>query len=133
MDLDQIIDPFAGYVCHVPAGLLSFVPRLVMNSHHWKDGKGSIDKGSIDSVTKKKANEPSRLSGGDSFHPLPSIYRGSLKKRQLHKSAKVKPCFVNKSVRFGRTELSLVWRNPYREIYNLGMFSRRVVKNKNEK
>ena len=47
--------------------LLSFGPRLVMNSHHQKDGKWSIDEGSIDSVTKPEANEPCRFSGGDSF------------------------------------------------------------------
>ena len=44
------------------ASLLSFVPRLVRNSHHQKDGKWSIGKESIDSVTKTEANEPSRLS-----------------------------------------------------------------------
>ena len=86
------------------ASLLSFVPRLVMNSHHRKDGKWSIDKGSIDSVTKKEANEPSRLSGGDSFIQYRAYIAGRLKKGNY---TKVKPCFDTKSVRFGRTELSL--------------------------
>ena len=40
---------------------------------------------------------------------------------------KSQPCFDTKSVRFGRTELSLFWRTPRREIYNLGMVSGPVL------
>ena len=51
---------------NVAVSLLSFGPRLVMNSHRWKYGKWSTDKESIDSVTKAETNETSRFSGGHS-------------------------------------------------------------------
>ena len=44
---------------HVGASLLSFSPRLLMNDHHWKDGKWLKDKEPIDSVTKTEAKDPS--------------------------------------------------------------------------
>ena len=62
------------------ASLSSFGPRLLMNDHHWKDGKWLKDKKPIDSVTKTEANEPSRLSGGDFFITFPAYIAGRLKR-----------------------------------------------------
>ena len=77
-----------------------------MKDHHRNDGKSFKDKDPIDSVTKTEANEPSCLSGGDSFI--------------THQD------FDNKSVRFGRTELLFFW-NPIRETYKMGMVSGPVL------
>ena len=70
------------------ASLLSLFPTLVHEEHHGKNGNQSIDKESIDSVTKKHVNIVSHFSHGDSIranHQFPGIYRGSLEKRQKHK------------------------------------------------
>ena len=41
----------------------------------------------------------------------------------IRSQKRARSCFATKSVRFGRTELSLFLRNPRREIYKLGMLS----------
>ena len=77
---------------HMGASLLSFCPRLMMNEHHWKDGKWFKEKAPIDSVTKAEANEPSCLSGGDSF----ITHRASIAVRLKNCNyTKVKPCFCH--------------------------------------
>ena len=102
-----------------------------MNSHHRKDGKWSIDKGSIDSVTKKEANEPSRLSSADSFIHYRAYIAGRFKKGNY---TKVKPCFDTKSVRFGRTELSLrLSKSSSRDLQSGHGFEACSFKNKRKK
>ena len=51
-----------------------------MNGHHWTDGKWSIDKESIDSVTKTEANDSSLVSCGDFFITFPAYIAGRLKR-----------------------------------------------------
>ena len=46
------------------------------------------------------------------------------------KKCKSEPCFDTKSVRFGRAELSFFSAESCREMYNLGMVSGPVKKNK---
>ena len=73
---------------YLAASLLSSFPTLVHEEHHGTNGNQSIDKESIDSVTKKHVNIVSHFSHGDSIranHQFPGIYRGSLEKRQKHK------------------------------------------------
>ena len=65
-----------------------FVP-LPETSHEKVTTRQMGNGESFDSVTKTKANEPSRLYGGNLLHHTPSIHRGTLKKRQLHKSETV--------------------------------------------
>ena len=102
------------------ASLLSFGLRLVMNSHHRKYGKWSINKESIDSVTKTEANEPSRFSGGDSFITHRACIAGRLKKEITQKRNLVfSPSRSDLVVKSSRV---FFW-NPHREIYNLGMVS----------
>ena len=53
---------------------------------------------------------------------IPRTYTSGVAQKK-NNYTKVKPCFVTKSVRFDRAELSFFLRNPRREIYNLGMVS----------
>ena len=90
-------------------------------------GINQKDKEPIDPVTKMGVSIASHFSHGDSvraIHQIPGIYRGSLEKRQ--KPKKVRPCFFTKSVKFGRTEVSLMRVEALGEIYNLSMVSRPV-------
>ena len=57
---------------------MSLCSRLVMDGHHPTDGKWSLGKESIDSVTKTEANEPSRLSSGEFFSTFPAYVAGPL-------------------------------------------------------
>ena len=82
------------------ASLLSFCPRLVVNGHHRTDGICFIDKGSMDSVTKTQANEPSRLFGGGFLITFPAYIAGRLKRCEPKlwvKSKWVKSCLINVS------------------------------------
>ena len=70
-------------ISDMAAGLLSLFPTLILGEHHGTNGKQSIDKEPIDSVTKKDVTIASHLSHGDSlgaFHYFPVIYRASLEK-----------------------------------------------------
>ena len=80
--------------------LLSSGLRLVMNSHHRKDGKWLIDEGSIDCVTK---TEQMSLPVFPVVILQTAYIAGRLKKGIY---TKVKPCFFTKSVRFVRAELT---------------------------
>ena len=71
-----------------------------MNDHHRKDGKWLKREELIDSVTKTKAHEPSRLSGGDSFVTL-QLFIACRPTKLNHNLV-----LFTKSVRFGRAELS---------------------------
>ena len=60
-------------------------------------------------MTKTKANESSRLSGGDFFIAHRAYTAGRFKKGNY---TKVKPCFFTKSVRCGRAKLSFLFAEP---------------------
>ena len=53
--------------------------------------------------------------------------RSAGERRQGRDHLKSRPCFVTKSVRFGRTELLFFFRVANREIYNLSMVSGPVL------
>ena len=90
-----------------------------MNSHHRKDGKWLIDKGPNDSVTKAKADEPSRFSGGDSFIQH-RAYIVALQKGQLHNRVTL---FCHQVGQIWSYRALVFLAEPCREIYNLVMVS----------
>ena len=96
------LDPSIFYMA---ASLLSLCLRLVMESSPL-DRWDMVNRQGINrfSVTKMETNEPSRFSSADSLITHRAYIEGPLKKGNY---TKVKPCFFTKSVRFGRTELSI--------------------------
>ena len=110
------------------AGLLSLFPTLVHEEHHGTNGNQSIDKESIDSVTKKDVNIVSHLSHGDSSgasHQFPGIYRGSLENKQKHKKCDL--VFSPSRSNLGLLKIFLDQSKALGEIYNLSMVSRPVL------
>ena len=109
---------------YMGARLVSFCLRLLMNDHHWKDGKWFKGKEPIDSVTKKEANEPFRVSGGDSFITHRTYIAGRLEKDTNTKSATL---FFHQVGQIWSCRALVFFWNPHREIYKLGMVPRLVL------
>ena len=106
------------------AGLLCCCPMLVHEEHLRKNGKWSKDKEPNDSVTKKDVSFASHFSHGD---PSRAIYSHSEHISRVAWKYGISTLFFSPSRSDLVVQRSRFFRNPHREIHNLGMVSGLVL------